>query len=168
MATDRKVNGAGFQLIIASGSVSAKVRQAILDGLVEVGKQYKAQVLKNISLDDHTLAELRKLGHPYSTAFKGDGLHGDDALVHVQTGRLKKSIRLSPPEETTTRRFSVYVTSNVPYMPFLLYGTSTMRARPFHQKSFDEIKDKFWKPVLDKVSKVEHRIATDIRMSDAR
>lgn len=160
--TDRKVTGAGFQLIIASGSVSAKAKAAIMKGLAGVAKQYKAQVIKNISLDDHTLEELRKLGHPYA-AKGGSGLHGTDALVHQQTRKLKQSIRASEPEELTSRRFSVFVTSDVPYMPYLLHGTSRMRARPFHEKSFNEIKDKFWDPVLDELKKVEHRIVADVR-----
>lgn len=156
---DRKVTGAGFQLIIASGSVSAKIRAAVLEGLQQVAKQYHAQVLRNISLDDHTLEELRKLGHPYSTSLPVDSFHGSDALVHEQSGKLKRTIRVWPPEETTSRRFSVYITSSAPYLPFLLYGTSTMRARPFHQKAYEDIKDRFWQPVLSQLSKVEHRIA---------
>lgn len=159
--SDRTVTGAGFQLVIASGSVSAKARTAILKGLSQVAKNYKEQVIKNISLDDHTLEELRKLGYPYASG-KAGSLHGTDSMVHTQSGELKRSIQSAPPEETTSRRFSVFVTSNVPYMPFLLYGTSTMRARPFHEKAYEEIKDKFWAPVLDELSKVEHRIVSDI------
>lgn len=157
MLADRKVTGAGFQLTIASGSVSAKVRAAILVGLKGVAEQYYSQVIKNLSLDDHTLEELRKLGHPYSVTKGVDSLH-PDAMIHEQTGNLKRSIRIQPPEETTSRRFSVFVTSNSPYLPFLLYGTSTMRARPFHIRSYESIKARFWKPVTDELSKVDHRI----------
>ncbi len=162
MAGDRTVTQAGFQLIIANGSVTRKVRVAVVDGLKDVAAQYRNQIRKNISLDDHTLQELRKLGHPYSRDKGVDSLH-DDRLVHEQSGKLKGSIRVSAVEETTTRRFSVFISSSDPVMPWLLYGTATMRPRRFHEKSYEDIKSKFWKPVLDQLKKVQHRIQLTIR-----
>lgn len=158
MAKDRKVTGAGFQLIIASGSVSEKAKAAIMEGLRDVAKNYKKQIDQVISLDDHTLAELRSLGYPYSTDKPKGSLHGDDRLVHEQTGKLRESIKVSTPEETTSRRFSVFVTSTAEHMKYLIYGTSRMRPRRFHELAYDKIKDKFWDPVIKNLKKVEHRI----------
>jgi hypothetical protein len=157
--SDRTETGAGFQLTIRSGSVSAKVEKAVIAGLRNVARQYAEEVDKAISLDDHTLQELRTLGYPYAVAGSGTGLHGTDSLVHEQTGKLRQSIKQWPPEETTSRRFTVYVTSDVPYLPFLLYGTATMRPRPFHVWAYEHIKDKFWQPVLDELAKVEHKVS---------
>lgn len=158
MAKDRKVQGAGFQLVISSGTVSAKIREALMEGLKDVTKNYKDQVIKNISLTDHDLEELRALGYPYSTKKPADSPH-DDRQVHVQTGRLKSGIRAEPPQEVTRNRFEVFITSSAPETPFLLFGTSRMRPRRFHLKAFEEIKDRFWNPILDRLKKVEHRIA---------
>jgi len=159
MAQNRKVQGAGFQLIIRTGSVTEAVQKAVMKGLTDVGKQYKERVMKNISLDDHTLQELREMGHPYRVTGPKDALHGDDRLVHEQSGKLKSSIRLQPVEQTTSRKFTVYITSNAPEMPFLIYGTSRMRPRRFHEKSYEDIKDRFWKPLLSELKKVNVRIA---------
>lgn len=158
MATDRTVTGAGFKLVIASGSVSKKAQAAILDGLKDVAKNYKEQIDKVISLDDHTLEELRALGHPYSTSLPAGNLHGDDRLVHDQTGKLRSSIKVTAPQATTTRTFSVFVSSTSEHMKYLIFGTSRMRPRRFHEIAYDKIKDRFWNPVLDKLKKVEHRI----------
>lgn len=164
MAQDRTVNGAGFKLIIASGSLTAKAQAAILEGLKTVSANYKEQIDKVISLDDHTLAELRALGYPYSTDKSEGGIHGDDRLVHEQTGKLRSSIKVSPPEATTSRTFSVFVTSTAEHMKYLIFGTSRMRPRRFHELAYERIKDRFWQPVLDNLSKVEHRIQITERM----
>jgi len=164
MLTDRKVTGAGFQLIIHSGSLSAKVQEAVKKGLKVVAEEYHKQIIKAISLDDHSLEELRALGHPYSTDLPAGNLHGDDRLVHEQTGKLRRSIQIHPVEGTTTRRFSIYVSSNAPYLPYLLYGTSRMRPRRFHELAYEKIKGRFWDPVLKELKNVKHRVAVNTRL----
>jgi hypothetical protein len=158
--TDREIHGVGFKLIIRSGSVSKEIQKAIKEGLKEVGEQYAAQIDKNISLSDHTLEDLRHLGYPYSTDKPENSVHGDDALLHEQTGKLRQSIRLQPVEQESSRVFSVYITSSDPILPYLIYGTTRMRPRRFHEKSYNDIKDKFWKPVIDKLKGVKYRISS--------
>ena len=160
MAQDRTVTGAGFQLVIRSGSLSRSVEASVRSGLEEVADQYKRELVKTISLKDHTLAQLREMGYPYSTKESVGNVHGDDRLVHQQTGELKNSIVVTPVEETTSRRFSVFATSDSPHMPFLIYGTSRMRPRKFHERALENIKDKFWRPVLKKLKNVEYAIRT--------
>jgi len=162
MATDRKVQGAGFQLVISSGSVSKKVQAEIMAGLEEITEEYKKRVKQNISLTDHDLKELRELGYPYSTRRAEDSLH-DDRMVHIQSKRLKDGIKSNPPEQITSRRFQIFVTSSAPETPYLIYGTSRMRPRRFHQKAYEDIKQRFWKPILDRLKKVEHRISFTTR-----
>jgi HK97 gp10 family phage protein len=156
MASDRTVTGAGFKLVIKSGSLTKQVQAAVMAGLGEVGEQYKEEVIKVISLDDHTLQQLREMGYPYSSKKPEGTVHGDDRLVHEQEGELKRSIQVSSVEETSTRTFSVFATSNAPHMPFLIYGTSRMRPRRFHEKAFENLKMKIWKPVLNKLRKVDY------------
>ena len=166
MVQYRVVTKAGFQLIIRSGSVTKKIQQAILDGLGEIATNYKKQVDKNVSLDDHTLQELKAMGHPYAASKPADTPH-DDRMVHEQTGAFRKSIKSSPAEETTSRRFTVYVTTDSPIAPYLIYGTAKMRPRRFHEKSFEEIKDKYWQPVTERLKKLNYKMeigATSARM----
>jgi HK97 gp10 family phage protein len=157
MASDRTVIRPGFKLTIASGSVTKKVQAAITEGLLKVARNYKTQIIKNISLDEHTLDELRELGFPYSKKHPESSLH-DDRMVHEQTGRLKAGISEGKVEQTSSRRWSIFITSNAPYTPYLIFGTSKMRPRRFHEKAYEEIKDKFWDPVIAELGKVQHRI----------
>jgi hypothetical protein len=157
MLADRTVTKAGFQLVIRSGSLSKAVQQAVLEGLSDIGKNYKRQIDKNISLDDHTLQELKKMGHPYATG-KPENVPHDDRMVHEQEGTLRKSIKVHPPEESSSRRFTVYVTTDAPEAVWLIYGTVRMRPRRFHEKAFNEIKSTYWDPILSRLKKVNARI----------
>lgn len=163
MAIDRTTKYAGFSLIIRSGTVSEKIKTAVVEGLVDIGEKYLVKVKTTIGLEDHTLAELRKLGHPYRVGAAPNSIHGDDRMVHVQSGKLRDTIRVQPVEETTSRKFSVYVSSTAPEMAFLIYGTSKMRPRRFHEKAYESIKSVYWNPVLDRVGKINYRIATSSR-----
>ena len=51
------------------------------------------EVTKNMSLTDHTQADLARLGHPYARRHgpEGLGIHQPPWLVHKQKGTLKKS-----------------------------------------------------------------------------
>jgi hypothetical protein len=157
---DRDVTGAGYQLVIRSGSVGNLVRAAILKGLDATGKDYIKQVKSVISLDDHTLAELRRLGHPYARKGGGKRVHSDDRDVHIQSGRLRKSIKLSPVEETTSRRFTVYAVSDAPEMRHLIWGTTMMRPRRFHEKAYEQIRSVMWNPLVLLLRGIKHRIHT--------
>lgn len=159
MVKNRKVMGVGFQIIIRSGSVTEQVQKAVVTGLEEVAKQYKNQIKKTIGLQDHSLEDLKKMGHPYSVDAPENSVHGDDRLVHKQEGALYKSIKLEPVEQTTSRRFTVYVSSDDPKMPFLIYGTSRMRPRRFHERAYQDIKNVYWKPLTDQLAKINFRVA---------
>lgn len=148
MGKDRTVTAPGFRLIIRNGSLSTELRKAAMVGLAKVAKNYEKEIKKVISLDDHTLEELRKLGHPYAVGATPD-FHGDDRLVHQQTGELLRSIKVEDPIEESSRTLYVAITSNSPYMPFLIHGTSTMRPRDFPALAYENIKDKYWEPLLD-------------------
>jgi HK97 gp10 family phage protein len=128
-----------------------------MSGLEEIAVNYKKQVDKNLSLDDHTLEQLRQMDYPYAVD-KTTNVPHDDRLIHEQSGELRKSIKSSRPEQTTSRRFTVYVTTDSPYAPYLIYGTSRMRPRRFHEKSFNDIKDKYWDPVTSRLKKVNYRM----------
>lgn len=157
--SDRTVTKAGFRLVIKSGTVSKQVKDAVVEGLTEVTKNYKDQVDKELSLDDHTLAELRQLGYPYAVG-KPENIPHDDRMVHEQSGDLRKSIKIGPVEETTSRKFTALVTTTDPKAAFLIYGTSRMRPRRFHEKAFEDLKQKFWDPLIKRIKGLNTRIET--------
>lgn len=155
--TDRIEKRGGCTLVIKNGSLSAKLREQILAGMKEVSDQYMKQVDKTLSLDDHTLQELRRLGHPYGVE-KPENTPHDDAMIHEQTGKLRKSISVTAPSEITSRKIGVTITSDDPVMPFLMYGTTRMRPRRFHERAYQNIKDKYWQPIFDRLKKFNYRI----------
>ena len=154
---DQDIQKAGYRLIIRTGTVSEKVRQAILRGLKQGGELYYRAVLKNISLTDHTLIELRRLGHPYAVESPGAPAHPDDRMVHEQTGALKASIRVGTVQETS-RRFSLFILSDSPVMGYLIHGTSRMRPRRFHEKAYEDVRRALWRPLQASLREVRNRI----------
>jgi hypothetical protein len=160
MPNDRTVKGPGYQLIIATGSVSKKVEQAILDGLAKAGDIYLEEVDKVTDLTDHDLNELRKLGHPYAVEAEARGVppvHKDDRLLHEQSGYLKLSMGLNAIKQTA-RRFSQVITSRAPYLAWLIAGTQTMRPRRFHELAYLRGRTKIWAPLKQALKGVRHRI----------
>lgn len=155
---DKVITKRGFQLIIRSGSVSKKIKEATVEALNKIAQNYEAQIIKNISLSDHSLDDLEKLKHPYASDKPEGTLHGDDRMLHVQSGDLINSLSVHAVEETTKRRFTVYISSDSPYIKYLIFGTSFMRPRNFPQKSYEEIKATLWNPLYAALSKIEYRI----------
>lgn len=159
MATDRAVVGNGFQIIFRGGTVQKKIQEAVVEGLTTAGKIYLEAVKNAVSLDDHTLAELKQLGHPYAKNTSVPPVHEDDRLVHIQSGELIEGIKLSHAIAETGRRFSIYVTSDAEYTDFLLLGTSFMRPRRFDEKAWEDVGgDSLFDTVKKKLYGINYRI----------
>lgn len=155
--SDREVTRAGFKLSIASGSVSRKVQQAILKGLRGSSDIYFEAVLQNVSLTGVSLQDMRDMGHPYSTDHAPNTL-GDDRQVHIQSGEFKDSLKKGSPEQGSERIFTVYFSSSSGIANYLIFGTSKMRPRRFHEKAYNDIRSKVWEPLVENLKKVEHKI----------
>jgi len=80
VARNIKAFGGGFE---RHATKVMKKAADILDG----------EVTKNMSLSDHSQADLTKLGHPYARRHgpEGKGLHKPPWLVHRQSGKLLSS-----------------------------------------------------------------------------
>lgn len=100
-------------------------------------------VTKQASLTDHTLEQLALEGHPYSTRYPtNNGPHGDDTLVHVQSGTLKTNIVKDENLNAILSTVEVGVSENaVPYIGDLITGTSKQRPRNFIGAGFKNVKD---------------------------
>ena len=95
------------------------------------------------SLTDHTLDQLAKMGHPYSKRYAaGNGPHGDDSLVHVQSGTLKQNIIKNENLNTGISSVEVGVSEDsVPYISDLITGTPKMRPRNFLGEGFSKVSE---------------------------
>src|SRR5579864_751579 len=111
-ARDRQIKGAGFNLVISTGSLSRSVQAALREGLEESADVYLKSVRETISLDDHTLTELKRLGYPYG--HDGEPVHDNDAEVHIQSGKLLDAMQKTQVTEDTSRRFSIRFINSVP------------------------------------------------------
>ena len=74
-------------------------------------------------MNDHSLEDLRKLGHPYSTKFSKDSFVHPDDVVHVQDGNLLGSSIIERGEGF------VRLVNDSPEYAYLRYGTTKMRMR---------------------------------------
>ncbi len=95
------------------------------------------EVTKNISLSDHTQADLAKLGHPYAARHgsKGMGIHEPYWQIHRQSGKLLSSKKIGVTEASVVDgRLQVVGwvgldESEAQHALHLIWGTSKMIPR---------------------------------------
>jgi len=104
----------------------------------KISKLMDEQVQKNASLTDHSLQDLKMLGHPYSKR-NPQKLHEPDFLVHKQSGKLLES-KYSGIKEASISLFQLKASAYVgfdkniaPHAVFVIFGTS--RSLPSGVKS---------------------------------
>lgn len=106
------------------------------------------EVTKNISYADHSLRDLRRMGHPYARRHGAQGiaLHEPNWVVHKQSGQLISS-KKSGTEEGSINfgilRASAFVGLDetiAPYAIPLIYGSWKMVPRDFMDESLNNVK----------------------------
>ncbi len=124
----------GLKLELNFDKLNAKVRQGLIAGLTGAMDIYRKGVLEQVGLiDEHTLDELANMGHPYGVTKPRDFPHKDE-IVHKQSGALVMGFRVMKVREDKT--MSIGLSHTVPYIKYLIYGTSKMRPRRFHAAAF--------------------------------
>jgi len=86
----------GLNVVLGNLNTTQKVFDKGRKVAIEkAGKILDKEVTKNISLTDHSLADLRRLDHPYAKRHgpKGKSLHSPYWAVHSQSGVLKSAQR---------------------------------------------------------------------------
>ena len=108
------------------------------------------EVTKNISLTDHSLEDLRVMGHPYARRHgpKGMSIHSPYWQVHRQTGTLLSS-KYSGVKKASVAggnlKASAYVGVNenqAPHAVSVIWGTRRMIPRDFLTGSLNNVKKK--------------------------
>ena len=113
----------------------------------KVSKLMDSQVEKNMTLSDHTIKDLRRLGHPCSGRHGPEGrrIHKPYWQVHEQSGQLLKSKKSGTEDasiSTGKLRASAYVLldeNKAPHAAYVVFGTSKMIPRPVLRGSLAQI-----------------------------
>lgn len=136
-------------------TVLANLNGAMLDSIAKMnermsvaGNHLKECVKARASLTDHTQEDLDRYSprNPYSKRRfpQPDGEpHGDDGLVHRQSGILYDDIRMEMSMDNggLETNVAVGVPDNNRHIENLIKGKPNQRPRPFIQRAFRESKD---------------------------
>lgn len=105
-------------------------------GMKVISGMLKEEIQQNISLQDHSLESLRRLGHPYRIG--GEGLHHPESYkVHLQSGKLVGSLKQGVEEASIdfmTLKAGAWAgvdESIAPHALHVFFGTSKMIPRDF-------------------------------------
>jgi hypothetical protein len=120
------------QAIRFLSSMPAKAKLAATFAVGAMAQRAKARCLEMITLDDHTQADLNRLGNPYAKRHgpEGSGLHDPYQQVHEQTGALAAGLKASAPRATATGARSEVINTD-PLDKWIQGGTTVMIARPY-------------------------------------
>lgn len=119
------------------GELSVQGKKGAFDGVFKALDVANQASLKMISADDHSLAELALLGHPYSAAHP-DPPHADP-MIHVVTGMYQGALTVTPPVGWATEIIEGTIKNDDPKDRFLQDGTTKMIGRPWMQWVIDTI-----------------------------
>lgn len=82
------------------------------------------------------------LGSPYSQKYPTDsGPHGDDSIVHIQSGEIVRNIKKVTDFGTAKSSVAVGVPSSTPHIEDLMVGKPRQRPRRFIDRAFEESKE---------------------------
>lgn len=103
------------------------------------------KVTDNMSHTDHSLDDLRRMGHPYAKR-NPQHIHDPDFIVHTQSGEMLAG-KIAGVEEASVSGgklvASAYVgiRESVAHAPAVIFGTSKMVPRDFLRGSLAQVKD---------------------------
>lgn len=105
--------------------------------MTHVKENLDSEVTQNMSLTDHTLPALRKMGHPYAAKHgsRGMPIHDPYWAVHTHGGKLLSSKRsgiIEASVEASQLKAAAYVGLNnsiADYAKYIIWGTTKMIPR---------------------------------------
>jgi hypothetical protein len=146
-ATSLQVNPSSLRFTIVSlGNAKVSLAKAGEASVLAAGRLYYNIVRENISLRDHSLADLAALDHPYAKRHRTIRLHRGDtrggyiadgtSLVHRQSGDMRASLRGRLVARGRRAAYEVDFDGSAPNADDVLLGTPRMLPRdPLWQTS---------------------------------
>ena len=138
-STSIRINPASLRFtILAIGNQRVSLRQASRTAVRAAGLVFRDAALRNISLTDHTLDDLRKLDHPYARRHGSIQIHAGGGggwildgrqQVHRQSGNMVRALKAA--ERTgPTIAYDVWLdVAGAPEIRDVLQGTRRMLPR---------------------------------------
>lgn len=124
------------------GEFTENFRKTTTKTLEEMAKLVEKEVKKNTSIQDkHTPLWLKRHGHPYAGR---PPLPHRKPLVHKVSGNLTDNVDTFPGKRKDELRVGV-LEENVPYVGYIINGTSKMIARDFLSFSLLSVRKKLKK-----------------------
>jgi hypothetical protein len=105
------------------------MKSAMMSAIDDAADMVLAEMEELTALTDHTLDDLRRMGHPYRRRAP-QGVPHNDWLVHNQSGDLVEGLSRKP-LVVKKGSIEVAITSRSKHTWYLLLGTRKMRPRDF-------------------------------------
>jgi len=131
--------------IIRFGGGFVRHTNVVMEGILKI---LDKKVTENISLTDHSLKDLKILGHPYATKHgrAGKSLHNPNYQVHKQSGKLLSAKRAFTTKASiaggrlqASANVLLDETKAAHVLP-VIFGTSKMIPRPVLQGSGNQVR----------------------------
>jgi hypothetical protein len=121
----------GLEVGVELRNMGTRAKAAALVGVIRALQVGKAKTVALLSADDHSLAELAAMGHPYSKVH-GFVIHVPDETVHTRGGELVDGVTAVPPKGTASSIIEGSIVNTAqPLDRWIQAGTIHMRARPY-------------------------------------
>lgn len=119
-------------VIVNIQSLSPANMSRLRSSLEQAGKVLEEGVRNHAQLMDHSLKKLAEMGHPYARRLPMDSGPHPDQMIHIQSGLLYKNVEKVVELSGNHALVAVGIDERkVPYIGYLIYGTSKMRPRDF-------------------------------------
>jgi hypothetical protein len=108
-----------------------RLKRELEAAVEDVSEDLRDRMHALVDHQDHSLAELRALGHPYAASLPIGSAPHPDFEAHRQSGQLQDTLRVEHEGTWRGGQVASEVVDDAPYLEHLLYGTDVMRPRDF-------------------------------------
>lgn len=116
------------------------VEESLQKRMAKAAEHLRSRMVENASLVDHSLDDLKKIGHPYKPGETSP--HKPSWLVHKQTGDLADNIEVTKRKTGKGVSFDIGIDSQkVPHINYIILGTEKMVSRDFVGGTWQEEKE---------------------------
>lgn len=142
------------RVILRMKRFSLKLHELPMLVAEDTGKIAKEKVMEYSSLTDHSLAALKKLGHPY--AKRAPAPPHPSHMIHIQSGKWRSEFDSSITRSKDGATATVY--SNVPHARWLEEGTWKMIPRPLFATIMEELKPMYKQIYMNRYRELQREL----------